>query len=87
MQVGVRQLRAELAAMLRKVKAGEEIVITERGRPVARLAPLDLSEVLRQLRESKAVITPAQRPATTMDSVPLLPVIGSVSEFTEEQRR
>lgn len=36
----VSKLKASLSAYLRQVKAGEEVVITERGRPIARLAPI-----------------------------------------------
>lgn len=36
----VSQLKTSLSAYLRRVKAGEEVVITEHGRPVARLLPL-----------------------------------------------
>jgi prevent-host-death family protein len=38
-QVGVRELKANLSAYLRQVKAGRDVVITERGRAVARLIP------------------------------------------------
>lgn len=37
MQVGIRELKATLSAVLQRVKAGEEVVVTERGTPVARL--------------------------------------------------
>ena len=36
----VSQLKMSLSAYLRRVKAGEEVVVTERGRPTARLLPL-----------------------------------------------
>ena len=36
----VSQFKTSLSAYLRRVKAGEEVVITEHGRPVARLLPL-----------------------------------------------
>jgi prevent-host-death family protein len=36
---GVREARQNLSALLDEVKKGREIVITERGRPVARLVP------------------------------------------------
>ena len=39
-QVGVRELKARLSEYLALVKAGEEVVVTERGKAVARLAPL-----------------------------------------------
>ena len=39
-KVGVRELRQNLSVYLRRVKAGESLEVTERGRPVARLEPL-----------------------------------------------
>ena len=39
MAVSVRELKAHLSEYLRRVAAGEEVTITSRGRPVARLAP------------------------------------------------
>ena len=38
---GVREARQNLSALLDEVKKGREIVITEHGRPVARLVPLN----------------------------------------------
>ncbi len=37
--VGIRELRNRLSAYLRRVKAGERLLVTERGRPVALLSP------------------------------------------------
>jgi prevent-host-death family protein len=41
---GVREARQNLSALLEEVRKGREIVITERGRPVARLVPVDRSD-------------------------------------------
>lgn len=38
---GVREARQNLSALLDEVKKGREVVITERGRPVAKLVPPD----------------------------------------------
>ena len=38
---GVREARQNLSALLDEVKMGREVVITERGRPVAKLVPPD----------------------------------------------
>ena len=38
---GVREARQNLSALLDEVRKGREIVITERGRPVAKLVPPD----------------------------------------------
>ena len=37
MEVGVRELKAKLSEYLSMVSAGEELTVTDRGRPVARL--------------------------------------------------
>ena len=48
----VAQLKASLSAYLKRVKAGEAVVVTERGKPVAKLVPLLASERLpHHLRE------------------------------------
>jgi prevent-host-death family protein len=39
-RIGVRELRQNLTKYLRRVKRGERLEVTERGRPVAVLAPL-----------------------------------------------
>jgi prevent-host-death family protein len=39
-RVGVRELRQNLSVYLRRVKRGEALEVTERGRPVARLEPI-----------------------------------------------
>jgi prevent-host-death family protein len=36
---GIREVRQNLSALLREVRKGREIVITDRGEPVARLSP------------------------------------------------
>jgi prevent-host-death family protein len=42
--VGVAELKASLSAYLAKVKAGEEVLVTERGKAVAKLVPLPRRE-------------------------------------------
>ena len=38
--VGVADLKARLSEYLMRVKTGEEVLVTDRGRPVARLIPV-----------------------------------------------
>ncbi|HEY0512553.1 MAG TPA: type II toxin-antitoxin system prevent-host-death family antitoxin [Thermoanaerobaculia bacterium] len=38
--LGIAELKALLSETLARVKAGEEVLITEHGRPIARLLPL-----------------------------------------------
>jgi prevent-host-death family protein len=39
--VGIRDLRGDLAAAVRRAGGGERLVVTVAGRPVAQLGPLD----------------------------------------------
>jgi len=48
MDVGVRELKQQLSRYLDLVAAGEEITVTDRGRPKARLVPVLEQGVLEQ---------------------------------------
>lgn len=48
--MGVRELRQRASELLRLVETGETIEITDRGRPVAILAPLPAGGALARLR-------------------------------------
>jgi prevent-host-death family protein len=49
-RVGIRELRQDLSRFLRRVRAGEQLVVTERGRPLAVLTPwADETNVLDRL--------------------------------------
>jgi prevent-host-death family protein len=48
--VGVRELRQRASELLRRVAAGETIEVTDRGRPVALLAPIPEAGPLERLR-------------------------------------
>lgn len=51
-RVGVRELRQRASELLRRVEAGETIEVTDRGRPVAVLAPLPDAAPLERMRAS-----------------------------------
>ena len=52
--IGVRELKNHLSQYLRRVKAGETVIITERGKPVGQIVPIqnDLSDRLKKLAET-----------------------------------
>lgn len=41
MEVGVHEAKARLSQLLRRVAAGEDVVITRTGKPVARIVPIE----------------------------------------------
>lgn len=56
-KAGIREAKARLSRLVREVQRGKEWLITERGRPVARLVPaavreLSLQERVRRLEDS-----------------------------------
>ncbi|MGH9039421.1 MAG: type II toxin-antitoxin system Phd/YefM family antitoxin [Acidimicrobiia bacterium] len=58
MEVGIRALRDRLSEFVERVRAGEELVVTDRGRAVARLVPFGHERALdRLIREG--VVDPA----------------------------
>lgn len=41
----VSELKASISEYLSKVKAGEEVIVTDRGKPIAKISPLKRGEV------------------------------------------
>ncbi len=41
--VGIRDLKAKLSQYIRQVKSGETVIITEWGKPVGRIIPIETS--------------------------------------------
>lgn len=39
-RIGIREAKAQLSKLLRDVRRGEEWIVTERGRPIAKLSPV-----------------------------------------------
>jgi prevent-host-death family protein len=77
--VGVRELRQNLSKYLRRVVRGETLEVTDRGRPVAVLAPLPQpSTALEQLVASGRVVRPEE------DLMQLLPPKGRISTRLSE---
>jgi prevent-host-death family protein len=85
MEVGIRDFRNELSRWLDVVKGGRDVVITDRGRPVARLIPATSSKPLDRLIAMGLVRPPTAR-KTPASGGPKIPVKGSVSELVSELR-
>ena len=84
-EVGVRELKNNLSRYLVGVSEGTEVIVTDRGRPVARLVVLDAATD----RLAELVAAGAVRPATTRRrSLPSpIKTAGQVSDLVAEQRR
>ncbi|UNX53682.1 type II toxin-antitoxin system prevent-host-death family antitoxin [Georgenia sp. TF02-10] len=86
MDVAVSSLRAELSDWIERVRGGEEVVVTDRGTPVARLVPVDTASLLEQLTRQGVLSRPrAARP--TASSASRVHASRPVSDLVSEQRR
>lgn len=85
-EVGVRDLKNNLSRYLDQVESGVEVVVTDRGRPIARLNGIDEepTDKLTALIEAGLVRPPTSR--VRQRPVPLH-ASGSVSELVAEQRQ
>lgn len=76
--VSVRELRQHLSRYLRRVEAGERLVVTERRRPVAMLGPLPAQEDIHDYLIAIGEVTPAT--SDLLDLPPPVRVDGPSSE-------
>jgi prevent-host-death family protein len=62
-RVGIRELKSTLSACVREVKAGRTLVVTEHGRPVARVIPeaVSVRDRVAALQRAGAVAWSGQR--------------------------
>jgi prevent-host-death family protein len=90
MDVGIRELKAHLSRYVQAAREGQQIVVTDRGVPVAMLTPPpldsreDLPPALRRLISGGR----ATAPALVMSLPPLTPVRAtrSVQHIPDEDR-
>ena len=84
MEVGVRELRNGLSRYLERVQGGEELVVTDRGRAIARLLPIGGERALDRLI-AEGLVTPARQPKEP--GRPPIKAKGTVSDLVAAQRR
>ena len=82
-EVGVRELHDRLSEYLERVEGGSEIVVTRRGRRIARLTGLDAERPLEDLARRGLVRMP-QAPRSSRAT--RVKGSGSVSDLVSEQR-
>jgi prevent-host-death family protein len=87
MDVPVTELRAHLSEWLERVRGGDEVVVTDRGVPVARLLGLSATATLQRLAADGVIgrEVSARRPTATGRSLPSSR--RPVSDVISDQRR
>lgn len=84
-EVGIRELRDNLSRFLDDVQAGRELIVTERGRPVARIVSTSGESWLDELVAEGIVTLPERE--LDLSSFGRVRAKGDLMEFVFDQRR
>ena len=87
MDVAVSELRAHLSEWLDRARDGEEVVVTDRGVPVARLLGITASAILERLAAEGVIGRPERIRRTSATGRSRPRPRHSVSALVSEQRR
>jgi len=84
-QMGIRELRNNLPAVIRRVRAGEGIEVTDHGHPVARIVPIHVRSQYEQMVAEGRIIQP-EIDLLDVPPVPAQPGVPSGSQVLAEMR-
>lgn len=89
--IGLREAKANLSRLVKEVKDGAEIILTERGKPVARLTPIADESLSLEARITKLEyagwIEPANRHVQKLPAPILLTGINPQELLQEDRNR
>ena len=83
-EVGVRELHDRLSEYLEKVEGGTDVVVTRRGKPIARLSQVESPRPFEEL-DRRGLVRWPEKPRQTRKA--LHASKGAVSDLVREQRR
>ena len=89
-KIGVREAKMHLSRYLKTVQNGGEVIITDRGRPVGKIVPLEdaempLSERLKHL-EHKGIIEPQRDKSGLKSHAPVAVEQDIAQKYLQEDR-
>jgi prevent-host-death family protein len=90
--VGIKELKNQLTQYLRRTKKGQEVIVTDRGRPIAVIRPTEgalpstsLEAKLTELAKENKVTLPRKK---FLAKIPLIKISGPpISTTVLEERR
>jgi prevent-host-death family protein len=89
MRIGLREANQQFSKAIRAVKAGKEVVLTERGKPIAVIKPIEVEKgdaaVIRRL-ESEGILRPALKRGRVPDFKAVRIKGRSLSATVREER-
>ena len=82
----MRELRQHASQYLHRVQQGETMEVTQRGRPVARLVPLEPASTARERLIAAGGLRPASRPFVLPSRAPLPPGAPDIATVLDDLR-
>lgn len=85
----ITEVKNQLSAIIDRVKAGESVVVTDRGQPVATIEPVraDADDEARLVRlERSGIIRPASKAPPALPTSPLVAGRSAVDALIDERR-
>ena len=87
MDVAVTELRAQLSRWIDMARKGNDVVITDRGTPVARIVALDWTPVIDRLTAEGVISRPIKSARPVAGDRPRPTPKRPVADIVSEQRR
>ena len=84
-EVGIRDLRARLSHWIDRAAAGDEVIVTDRGTPRARLSAVGW-ETTRDRLIREGVLTPAEVPKGTSPLPKPIKIKGGIQDILRDSR-
>ncbi len=87
-QIGIREAKINLSKYLKLVKAGQEVILTDRGCPVGKIVPIEKTELPLNVRvrhlEEAGLLEPENK---TSKMSPPIPIGGKgAQQYLQEDR-
>lgn len=86
MEANIRQLKANLSSLIRKVQAGDTVTVSVRNRPVARIVPIARAAQLNELARIPGIVWKGGKPVGLAHGE-ILPRGVSLARWVAEGRR
>ena len=84
-RVGLREANQRFSRLIRAVRAGEEVVLLDRGVPIAVVKPLSRPKAAMERLQARGLVSAAEKPGPLPAFRPLR-VRGGLSRAVREER-
>jgi prevent-host-death family protein len=88
--LGIREVKTHLSSLLKKIKEGQEIIITERGKPIGKIISFPTKDLSLENRiqqfENKGLLEPLSKKAGRRLPPPLPAPVGLAQRYLQEGR-